>query len=186
MAAAAAAVGLASAGSNLVSSLSTAGIQAFASEKLQSNEQTYNLGIMSHIEDTYANAGLPKYLAYSGGQQKDSLPGQQFQVRGGAYYSAGLVGQNLPVFPSQYSQYEHQGRPGDTGRMYANVPPWNEVGEENNMQNLNRGQNDRLGLGNGRYFVRGQTQYPLGYTAVNNPTGNRQVAAHQQAARIFQ
>lgn len=188
MALAAAAIGgLASGGANLISSLGTAGIQYAAGKSLQSSEQTYNQNVMSRAESAYTSVGLPKFLAYSGNSGAAHLPGQQFQVRGGNFYSSGLVGQSLPVFSTPMQQYTHQGRPGATIG-----PPEEErdqsFGNNFNMQPRNfwsgtsgknqfnfYSQNDRAGLGSGRY----------GITMQNSPTTSSNVPAHRSAAGLL-
>lgn len=175
--AAAAAAAIGSAGSNLLGSLGTAGIQAATSMKLQSNEQEFNTGVMNRAENAFSSAGLPKFMAYTGNSGSGGLhlPGQQFQVRGGNYASAGLVGQNVPFISTPMQSYTQTGRPNGGSA----IRPWNEIQKENEMGELSRfpSQNDRMGLGYGRYFMRGGI--------INQPTTSRALATHVAARQAL-
>lgn len=139
-------------GSNIIASLGSTGIQSMTSLKMQENEQNYNKSVMDRAEKAYTDVGLPKFQAYSGNSGANQLPGQQFHMRGSNYYSAGIVGQNVPFLSTPYQSFTHTGQPtqsrtskdlpsqpGENGRvragfgMYSAVKPWNEPGPSNEL-----------------------------------------------------
>lgn len=182
MAAAALAGNLAAGGSNIVSSGLTAGLQILGNQMNNQQQQQYNEHVINRAEGAFTEAGLPRYMAYSS-NQSSLMPTQKFQIQGGNFYSAGPVNSNLPAYTTVAQQYTHSAGPRDTNnnnRQYGEVRPFNELFADNPMRPL--GQNDRQGLGFGRYnlannFVAGGTM-----TAANN----RNVQLHQEAARVLQ
>lgn len=127
-------------GSNMISSLGTAGIQAGVNYGMQQSAQDYNDKIIKGATDSFTKYGLPEFMAYQSGGSGNSgtIPAMKFSLGGGNYQQGGPVGSNLPVFTTPYQQYLHQGTP-------------------NKQINFVRagagtsGQNDRVGLGAGRY-----------------------------------
>lgn len=182
--AAAAAATAASGASNILSSGLTAGLQILGNTL--NNQQQYGntLGVMGHVEDTFAKGGLPKYMAYMGNGSSE-LPQNRYQVSGGNFYSAGPVNSNLPLYTTTPQQYTHSGAPRFNNNVnnpgqYNNVPPFNNIANNNEMRVL--GQNDRVGLGNGRYNI--ANNFVAG--GVMTAAIPRNAAAHQQAARLLQ
>lgn len=182
--------------SNVLASLGSTAIQSGTSIALQQNEQSYNQNVMSRAEDAFTSAGLPKFLAYSGGNSESThLPGQQFQLRGSNFYSAGLVGQNVPFLSTPYQAFTHTGRP-----TAAISNPNTELSGNNEMGVRNGSYTGQTGLADPNWrpgfgypnFVRGGTNFPGGVnnTMINRPMGtyfNPTVyASHQAAARMLQ
>lgn len=145
-----------SGGSNMVSSLGTAGMQGAIGLKMQQNEQNYNDSVINRAVQSFTKYGLPEFNAFQSGNS-NQLPAMKFSLGGGNYQKGGPVGSNLPVFTTPYQQYFHQGTPnkvtnnspsahfnrdanGGDGAVSFNIGGRNYVG-----------QGDRLGLGNGRY-----------------------------------
>lgn len=154
--AAAIAGAVAAAGSNLLGSLGTAGMQWAGGKDIANTQMNFNSSMADRAEKSFTDAGLPKYYAYTSGN--GILPAEKYQVAGSNFMSGGPVNSNLPVWTTPMQMETKSARP----RPNANIPPWNQLGPENEMRQLPpapfRGQNDRLGLGNGRYagnFVQG-------------------------------
>lgn len=142
-----------SGGSNMVSSLGTAGMQGYFGQKMQSSQQDYNTNIMNTAIKSYTDVGLPKYLAFQGGSGND-LPAMKYSMGGGNFWTGGPVNSNLPTMTTPYQQYSHLGTPKPS---YNRVGP-RELGESNEMDTFRGqafvragGQTDRLGLGYTRY-----------------------------------
>lgn len=214
MAAALLAGSVISGGSNIAASLGSTGLQSYTSLKLQQNEQSYNQKIMSTATKAYTDAGLPKYMAFSGNSGGFHLPGQQYHVTGSNFYSAGLVGQSVPFLSTPYQAFTHTGRPNntvnqqDTGRraglgQYSQVRPWNEPQNFNElgdltyrnmpinrafMNQLNNANNNQEGQQMNRMprtnYTR--TYFQRGLPMQNFVRGTEEVAQHQQAARALQ
>lgn len=159
---------------NTASSSSTAGLQILGNYLGNAQNLANQQTLMSHVENTFKESGLPRYMAYTG---TGDMPQNRYQVSGGNFYSAGPVNSNLPTFTTQAQQDTHSGRP---GRPYEAVPPFNQLGPNNEMRVL--GQNDRQGLGFGRYNI--QNNFVAG--GVMTAATPRNAAAHQAAARILQ
>lgn len=174
-----------SGGSNILSSLGTAGIQSATSVGLQSSEQSFNQNVMSRAENAFTSVGLPKYMAY-GGSDDTHLPGQQFQLRGGNFYSAGLVGQNVPFLSTSYQALTHTGRPNVTN------PPNNALGKNNEM---GIASSSRPGLGYVNFVkgsdstMPGTSRQPPRISMINNPVGtynsDKQLMNHAMAAKYL-
>lgn len=184
MAAAAAAVAGISSGSNLLGSLGTAGLQIYGNTLNNQQQYSNTLNLGKYAESAYQEAGLPRYLAWENGGSS-SLPGQKYQVAGANFYSAGPVNSNLPFYSSSTSQFTHNSTPRPNANQGARIPPWNEPQGNNEMIQFVRGQgqNDRLGLGFGRYggpnnFVQGGPMLAA--------AAQRNQPAHIAAARALQ
>jgi hypothetical protein len=153
MAAAAAGVAAISGASNFATSLASTGLQVYASKSLQQNEQQFNTNVMSRAEKAFTDVGLPKYQAYTGNSGNLQLPGQQFHIVGSNFYSAGLVGQNVPFLSTPYQSFTHTGRPNESVNesnnnlrsanspraglgFYSRVAPWNEPRQSNNLTEI--------------------------------------------------
>lgn len=183
-----AAVAALAAGASITSSLGTAGMQIYGNS-LNNQQQLSNANSMAdRAEGAYTSAGLPKYLAWSDSSSGNSLPGQRFQVAGANFYSAGPVNSNLPVYSTSASQMTHNSTP----RPNANIRPPEQFNVDGNNIEMNQrgrinfvpglGQNDRMGLGFGRYngpnnMVQG------GPMLANRP---RDAAMYQNFARALQ
>lgn len=147
MAAAMLAAGAVSGGSNMISSMGSAGIQQGASEKLQENDQNFSREMAGRAESSFTSVGLPKYMAYSGGAQTNtSLPGSQFHLHGSNYFNAGLVGQSVPFISTDYQTLTHTGKPEN-----PNSPNSRPIRAPQQSGMNYMGQFDRVGLGSGRY-----------------------------------
>lgn len=87
--------------------------------------------------NAFTKYGLPEFMAYQSGNS-GSIPTMKFSLGGGNYQQGGPVGSNLPVFTTPYQQYLHQGTPNKQINFVRG-------------QAGTAGQNDRVGLGAGRY-----------------------------------
>lgn len=157
MAMAAALAGAAvSGGSNILSSLGTAGIQAGTGLKMQQNEQDYNDTVINRAVSSFTKYGLPEFNAFQSGNN-NQMPSMKFSLGGANYYQGGPVGSNLPVFTTPYQQYFHQGTPAKQKTPSPSaVFNRNANGGDGSVSfrfgNTSfAGQTDRAGLGTGRY-----------------------------------
>jgi len=177
--AAALAGSLVSGGSNITASGLTAGLQILGNTINNNQQQSYNDTVIKRAETAFTDSGLPRYLAYS---SNTNMPTQKFQLQGGNFYSAGPVNANLPTYTTQAQQYTHTAAPREPRNQGARIPPVNnfEMNEIPRVNGVPIGQNDRQGLGFGRYagnFVQG---------GVMLETRPRDIQQHQQAARFLQ
>jgi hypothetical protein len=164
-----------SGGSNMVSSLGTAGIQAGSGMIMQDKDQKYNDTVINRAVQSYTKYNLPEFNAFQSGNN-NQMPATKFSLGGGNYFHGGPVGSNLPVFTTPYQQYFHQGTPNKppTPSPTARFNRSGNGGDGSVTFNIGgrefAGQNDRLGIGNGRYSA---TPPPLhSYNSVSSQTNN--------------
>lgn len=156
MAAIGAAIGLGTAAGNLASSLGAAGIQSATAQSINSKNIDFQNSVINRGVDSYKSVGLPEAMYWS--NEKLTQPNTMFHL-GGQNYAEGMgVNSNLPVFTTSMQQYNKAGRAGpisSTNRMQPQSSSKSMskevvVGASNGSTNM-PGQNDRAGLGVGRY-----------------------------------
>lgn len=157
-------------GSNIMSSGLTAGMQILGQALNNKAQFQYNDSVINRAEKSFTDAGLPKYMAYSGGGS--TLPTQQFQLRGSNFYSAGPVNSNLPVFSTQVQQMSHTASPRKVTNI-ADTPTSNSTWYVDLNDNVNavRGQQDRQGLGYGRFVSAGAEFAPPKFNNAGSQAG---------------
>lgn len=207
MAAAAIAGAAVSGGSNIASSLGTAGLQIYGNSLNNQQQYENTLKLSQHAEGAFEEAGLPRYMAYTGGDS--GMPGSKYQVAGGNFYSSGPVNSNLPAYSTAIPQLTHQSTPrpsanntmsnNNTPRRGVEIPPPpNMLGNAQSGELINfvrqnevplafRGQDDRVGLGAGRYTFQ---RFNAGNTTAFSPSvlsaRPRNAAMHQTFAKALQ
>lgn len=154
---------LAQAGGNLVSSTATAGLQILGNQLDNQQKQNYNTQVMNRTEKAFTDAGLPKYMAYTGGSS--GTPMNKFQVRGGNFYSAGPVNSNLPTFTSQLQLQTRTAKPRPEADTQTAEPP-----TENHF-NLNDGH-ENIPMSTFADSVGSNYKTVQEYTAVRGGIGN--------------
>lgn len=148
-----------SGGSNMISSLGSAGIQSATA--LESNKQNIDFqnSVISRGEQAFEDIGLPKASFWSGSQFQQ--PNTMFHLGGSNFYEGSGVNANLPTFTtSPYPQYNHSGKPSTLSSANRNLGPRGNFGDEsrpglgfNSQQQTTPKSLDYSG------FVRGETQY---------------------------
>lgn len=150
MAAIASAIGaLAGAGIN-PNSIMQAGLP-FAQAAQQQNYQQQNIqsyfkgeqGLQSDVQNQFTKAGLPSFMAYTGGNSgSNSLPRQEFSLGGMNRFVGGNVGANMPSTMNAMQQYYHWGNPfGSSGQFNfqgvngSNVPRTNPIPNDARQNN---------------------------------------------------
>lgn len=110
---AAAAIGMAAAqgGSNMISSLGTAGIQMAGASMMQDKQMSFTREMADRVEGTFTSGGLPKFMAYQGGSSMNNWPVNMFQTAGQNFQVGGPVNANLPVYTTPFSQYSGMSKP---------------------------------------------------------------------------
>nr|QZZ63377.1 hypothetical protein [Leuven Picorna-like virus 12] len=138
---AAAALGgsLISAGATVGSSIGTAALQEKNSTQLQQNDQKFQTSIINRGENSFTEAGLPKFLYWGGNNLNTSLPNTQTHLGGTAFAQSYGVNSNLPYYSNNpIPQYMGTAKP---------RPSTSQTAEGNrNLQN-SKVQPSRPGLG---------------------------------------
>lgn len=137
----------AQAAGNTVSGIATSGMQILGNTLNNAQQNRYNDTVINRAETAFTDSGLPRYMAYTSGNN-GVAPTQKFQLQGGNFYSAGPVNSNLPLFTNTLQQETHSASP----RKVTNQ----SEGQSNSTWYVDlhgnvTGQTDRMGLGNGRY-----------------------------------
>lgn len=178
---AAAGPSIAAGGSNIISSGLTAGLQIYGNQLNNQQQFDYNDSVISRAESAFTDAGLPRYMAYQ--SNSGSTPTKMYQVAGGNFYSAGPVNSNLPTYTTTAQQAFHSASPRQNVRNNDNqpaIPHWGDLHDGLPMVPI--GQNDRQGLGFGRYNL--ANNFVAGGAMLNANPRNQEV--HQAYARALQ
>ncbi|AOC55073.1 ORF3 [Duwamo virus] len=181
MAAAAIGATAAAGASNIVSSGLTAGLQIYGNSLNNSQQFAYNDSVISRAEHAFTDNGLPKYMAYQ--SNSGTTPTKMYQISGGNFYSAGPVNSNLPMYTTTAQQAFHAAAPRPNARVGPGepaIPNWGDI--HNGMPMVPVGQNNRQGLGFGRYNI--ANNFVQGGPMLN--ANVRNADQHQAFARALQ
>lgn len=149
----------ASAGSNMISSLGTAGIQAGTAIQTNNTNLNFQNSVIDRGEKAFQQIGLPKAFYYAG--NNITSPNTMIHLGGQNFYEQSGVNANLPYFnTSPYMQYNKAGTPKALGKTQAS------------SSTIQQGQNDRMGLGNGRYGPYNAVPPGNIYNSAGTQTGN--------------
>lgn len=152
MAVAAALVGSALIGSTstIASSLGAAKMQADSAASLSQKNIDFQKSVIDRGEKSYSDAGLPKFAFWGG--QSFNTPNTLSHLGGSNYASSYGVNANLPYYSTQVSQWSHLAKPLPKGGTTSRAPTFTGARYDAQSDSASLiGQNDRLGLGFGRY-----------------------------------
>lgn len=163
-----------SAGATLGASLGAAQIQSDTAKYTQQKDQDFRLAMTQRGENSYVEAGLPKFMYYGG----SSGPNTKYQLNGNNFYEGSGVNSNLPYFSSStpYSQFLHGGKP---DQKALSTRQENTVIHGGTEQNPTSGQTGRTGLGSGLYSAVPPPN--LTYNSVGTGTNLRSTDKYTQA-----
>lgn len=165
-AAAAAAVlggGLLSAGSQLGASLGTAAMQSNTAKETNTQNINFQKSVIDRGESSFTELGLPRAMYWNGNTL--GSPNTLIHLGGTNFYESSGINANLPYFSANpYSQLSHYAKPNmkqmnsSQNFVRPNRPEpsvsFNSQTQGvtiNGLGGIYAGQNDRVGLGAGRY-----------------------------------